>query len=172
MKFFKNVKTLQELKKEYKKLAFQYHPDKGGDLETMKELNTEYEKLSVLLRGKEGKKEQEETEEQRQRREAQAREKAKEFIHIIDQLINLDGLIIEIVGDWVWLTGNTKEHKEIIKNCGFFYASKKRAWYLKPNDYVGRSRKNYTLEDIKNKYGSTTITDNTNKTRRDFKKLA
>lgn len=172
MKYFKNVKDIKELKKEYKKLAFENHPDRGGKLEVMQEINNEYEKLTILLKTKSAKQEQEQGEPSAEdiRR---AREQAKEFIHIIDQIINLDGIIVEVVGDWVWLTGNTKEHKEKIKECGFYYASKKRAWYLKPADYTARSRKNYTLDDIKNKYGSTTIADNTGaKKKSNYKKLA
>ena len=171
MKYFKNVKDIKELKKEYKRLAFENHPDRGGKLEVMQEINNEYEKLTILLRTKSAKQEQQgEPSAEDIRR---AREQAKEFIHIIDQIINLDGIIVEVVGDWVWLTGNTKEHKEKIKECGFYYASKKRAWYLKPADYTARSRKNYTLDDIKNKYGSTTIADNTGaKKKSNYKKLA
>ena len=172
MKYFKNVKDIKELKKEYKKLAFENHPDRGGKLEVMQEINKEYEKLTILLKTKSAKQEQQQGEPTAEdiRR---AREQAKEFIHIIDQIINLDGIIVEVVGDWVWLTGNTKEHKEKIKECGFYYASKKRAWYLKPADYTARSRKNYTLDDIKNKYGSTTIADNTGaKKKSNYKKLA
>lgn len=35
---FENVKTLSELKKEYRVLALQYHPDCGGSDELMKQL--------------------------------------------------------------------------------------------------------------------------------------
>lgn len=35
-KYINDVSTLEELKKVYKKLAFQHHPDRGGDEEVMK----------------------------------------------------------------------------------------------------------------------------------------
>ena len=96
-------------------------------------------------------------------------EVASEFIEIINNIINLEGLVIEIVGSWVWITGNTKEHKEVLKANGFYYASKKKAWYLKPNDYVAKSRKHYSLDEIKSKYGSTKVEAGTKK---NYKKLA
>ena len=65
--------------------------------------------------------------------------------------------MIEIVGNWIWVTGNTKPHKEALKGSGFWYASKKKAWYFKPADYVAKSRKHYSLNEIKAKYGSTKI---------------
>lgn len=38
--FFDNVTTVEELKKEYKKLVFKHHPDIGGDNETMATINS------------------------------------------------------------------------------------------------------------------------------------
>ena len=163
MIYFKDVKTMQELKKQYKKLAFENHPDRGGNAEIMKAINNEYEKMTILLKTQETKKgkQQEQQGEPSAEDIRRAKEQAREFIHIIDKIINLDGIIVEIMGDWVWLTGNTFRHKDFIKECGFYYASKKKAWYLKPADYVAKSRKNYSLDDIKNLYGCTTIADNT-----------
>lgn len=43
MKYFTNINTLDELKKAYRRLAMQHHPDCGGDTETMKEINAEGE---------------------------------------------------------------------------------------------------------------------------------
>jgi len=129
MKYFNNCKSIEELKKEYKKLAFANHPDRNGDLEVMKAINVEYEKALNNLKINGSKADKEST------------EVASEFIEIINNIINLEGLVIEIVGNWIWITGNTKEHKEVLKANGFYYASKKKAWYLKPSDYKSKSRK-------------------------------
>lgn len=43
-KFFKNVTTLEELREQYKKLAFEHHPDKGGKNEDMQQINAEIDK--------------------------------------------------------------------------------------------------------------------------------
>ena len=39
MVFFNDCKTLEEAKKLYKKLAFENHPDRGGDNEKMQQIN-------------------------------------------------------------------------------------------------------------------------------------
>lgn len=36
MTYFTNIHTLDELKREYRRLAFANHPDRGGDVETLK----------------------------------------------------------------------------------------------------------------------------------------
>jgi len=43
MKYFKNINTIEELKDEYRRLAFVNHPDIGGNVETMQEINAEFE---------------------------------------------------------------------------------------------------------------------------------
>ena len=45
MKYFKNVKSLEDLKSQFKTLARKNHPDAGGNAETMKEINCEYDAL-------------------------------------------------------------------------------------------------------------------------------
>ena len=42
MKYFTTCTTLDELKKEYRRLAMANHPDRGGDEATMKAINAEY----------------------------------------------------------------------------------------------------------------------------------
>lgn len=50
MKYFTACKTLDELKKEYRRLAMLHHPDVGGDTATMQAINAEFDALFPLLR--------------------------------------------------------------------------------------------------------------------------
>lgn len=45
MTYFQNIRSLADLKKEYRRLALQHHPDKGGDTAIMQQVNIEFEKL-------------------------------------------------------------------------------------------------------------------------------
>lgn len=152
MKYIKNVETLEELKKDYKKLALKLHPDCGGNEEEMKILNNEYDELFSKLKNthknKEGETYTKET-----------TETPEQFKDIINKLFNLkmDGVAIEVVGTFIWLTGNTKPYKDDIKALEFRYSPKKYAWYKAPSDYKKRSRKNYDMDTIRGMYGSQKI---------------
>ena len=43
MKWFKDVKSLEELRKLYRRLVMEHHPDNGGSEETTKKINAEDE---------------------------------------------------------------------------------------------------------------------------------
>lgn len=152
MKYIKNVETLEELKKVYKKLALKMHPDCGGNEEEMKVLNNEYdelfEKLKNVHKNKEGQFYTKETE-----------ETPAEFKDILNILfaLKMQDVTVEIVGSFIWLTGNTKPYKDKFKELGFRYSPKKYAWYKAPKNYKKRSYKNYNMNDIRSMYGSKTI---------------
>ena len=52
MTYFQNIHSLAELKKEYRRLALQHHPDKGGDTAIMQQVNTEFERLFKVWKDK------------------------------------------------------------------------------------------------------------------------
>jgi curved DNA-binding protein CbpA len=143
-KHFANCKTIEELKVRYKKLIKTHHPDNGGDMETMQDINVEYDHLFNVLKHIHNAK--------TENKENQNEEKPEEFRNIINSLINLEGLIIEICGSWIWLSGNTFKFKDTIKQMGFKYAPNKKMWYL--GKLRGRQRKPQSMDDIRNKYGS------------------
>ena len=66
----------------------------------------------------------------------------------------MEGIEIEIVGSFIWITGNTKNYKDEIKALEFRYSPKKYAWYKAPSNYKKRSRKNYDMNTIRGMYGS------------------
>lgn len=45
MTFFKRVKSLDDLKTQFRALAMLHHPDRGGELTTMQAVNAEYDSL-------------------------------------------------------------------------------------------------------------------------------
>ncbi|RAZ94948.1 J domain-containing protein, partial [Klebsiella oxytoca] len=46
MKYFNNVNTLEELRRQYKELLKKYHPDNPqGSTEACQEINAEYDRL-------------------------------------------------------------------------------------------------------------------------------
>lgn len=52
-KYFKNVKSFDDLKKQFKTLLKINHPDNGGDAEAMKEINVEYDALFSVWKNRE-----------------------------------------------------------------------------------------------------------------------
>lgn len=163
--YIKNVSTLEELKKMYKKLALKMHPDCGGNEEEMKVLNNEYDELFKKLknthRNFEGETYTKET-----------TETPEEFKEIIEKLFKLkmEQVEIEIIGSFIWLTGNTKPYKDELKAMIFRYSAKKVAWYKAPEDYKKRNRKNYDMNKIRDMYGSQTVKKSADKKERDEKK--
>lgn len=66
--------------------------------------------------------------------------------------LKLEGIDIMLVGRWLWLGGNTKENKDVIKEHGFKWHNKRLLWYFNPLPFT-RSFSKKSFEDIANKYG-------------------
>jgi hypothetical protein len=146
--FFANCTTLDEVKKRYKELAMKHHPDRGGDTATMQGINLEYEKLikSGCFEFK--------TEEEQ--------EENLIYPDIISKLVVLDDIIIEIVFRWIWVSGDTKKHRNQLKEIGLLYAPKKQMWYFRPASWskVFNRSKPMEMEEIRARYGSEFVNKN------------
>jgi curved DNA-binding protein CbpA len=143
--YFKACQDLKEVKRRYKELALLHHPDRGGDTATMQEINNQYEQIiknPFFNFNQETKVDQD------------------DFLiypELIDQVLKLPGIIVELIGDWLWISGNTYPHKTILKDLGFFFAPKKTMWYYRPPEYKSSKGKPKTIEEIRNKYGSSIL---------------
>lgn len=148
MKFFAACTTLDELKKEYRRLAMIHHPDHGGDTATMQAINGEYSEAFARLKDQHNAAADE---------AHQTTETPEEFITIISQLLRFPGLIVELCGSWLWITGETYAIKDQLKAAGCRWSSSKKAWYWHHPEEGHRWHKGTaTMSDIRTKYGSQT----------------
>src|SRR5659263_47136 len=56
------------------------------------------------------------------------------YPEVISKLIVLDQVLIELIGSWIWVSGNTYKHRETLKKAGLFFAPKKVMWYYRPSE--------------------------------------
>lgn len=127
-KYFNNVNTLEELRKQYKELLKKYHPDNGGDVSVMQEVNIEYDKLFKILKSQHDNTKQDSTNnsESEYSKNMYDWENDKALRNVLNQIINFNDIDIEIVGQWVWVSGNTYACKKELKEIGFKRAAQKK----------------------------------------------
>ena len=135
---FIGIDGINEAKKIYKELAKKLHPDVGGSTELFKILNSVYNHIleNGINFSKDG-------------------EFDLELEKIISQILHYQDIVIEIVGSWIWISGNSKSIKNELKELGFKWANKKKMWYY--GEMKGRNPKQKSMEDIKAKYGSQVV---------------
>ena len=133
---------LSDIKAVYRTLASKYHPDKGGNTETMQLINNAFDELSNYFNENEVLVIRE--------------EHTTVSFDFIDELKCMSGVVIEVCGCWVWLTGNTYAYKEQISRLGFKFSATKKSWYW-ASDLKGYRRGTKSMKSIRNKFGSRVI---------------
>jgi hypothetical protein len=136
-----------QIKKAYKAACLKFHPDRNpAGAQMMIAINGAFDVLKMLG-------ESVETEGQFTQSNY-----ANELNEVLNQLLSLDGLILEQCGSWIWINGSTNKHKKALGKDGLkcFWASKKKMWYYRPAEYKSSSRKSSSMDSIRETYGSTT----------------
>lgn len=139
------IKDLDALKKQYFKLAKKYHPDAGGTTMQFQQLQNEYEKLlKSLLSGSNFTSEQKQNE----------IELDDAMRTIINSLVNIDDINIELIGKWLWISGNTYPIRTTLKAGGMIFIKKdgKPFWVYKGVE--SKSRGGTPIDEIRAKYGT------------------
>lgn len=155
MKWFQNIETLQDLRKEYRRLAIKHHPDNGGTEDAIKAINAEYDILFKKMKNDFEHKDtySNATEKQKQQYDWQ---KDTQIRDIIMQLSRFSDITVEIIGVWIWVSNCYKYRKEL-KQLGFRWASQKQMWYIHFDDYHKFSFRPASMSYIRSKYGSVEV---------------
>jgi len=137
--------TVEEVRSAYRAACFKYHPDRGGNEETMKLVNLAWETLEKFGFSKA---------ERKEAFDSAGPSIVEEFLEVWEKLKRVPGVTGELCGTWIWVTGETKHVRNLLKDLGFKWAGKKAAWYWKPEDSWESKGKNYSMDAIRGMWGS------------------
>lgn len=147
--FFKNCRTLDELRSVYKNLLKRFHPDNGGTAEQCAKLNAEYAEMFEYLKNHSFTSDF--RKEEKTNKNAFAYD--DDITKMLYKIVILEGIEIEICGMWIWLGGNTYPHRETLRNLGFRWSKAKKLWHWTPYEtgfYTGSK----SMAQIRAMYGT------------------
>ena len=149
MRFFDHLFSVENIKSEYRDLAFRHHPDRGGDTATMQAINGQYHEALKRCNGQTST-----TEDGKEHRYTYSEEVEAAVIEKIGNLIalNLPNVRISLIGTWLWITGDTKPHKELLKAQGLRWHATRLCWYFTTSKHHGRPSR-YGLDTLAMRYG-------------------
>jgi hypothetical protein len=136
--------TQKDIKKAYKSASIKFHPDRNpAGAEMMKAINAAYDALlkagdSVTMDA-----------------DANVYDFGEQLNNVLNELLKMTGLDIEVCGNWIWISGDTKPNRDAIKALGCMWAKKKKMWYFRPSDYKSFGRGSFSIDEIREKHGST-----------------
>lgn len=134
-----------DIKSAYRRKANQFHPDRNpAGMEIMKMINVAYDlvKDQTSINVFEDK---------------VMNDYPEEVLTALSAVSGL-GMDIEICGLWVWVSGDTKPHKEVLKSSGYYWSPKKQMWYYRPANaksrkYLSRDKSEWSMDRIRTTYG-------------------
>lgn len=143
MNWFSDFNTLADLRNRYKQLLFKYHPDNNPDANTtaiMQEINSQYDELLKHFTSNQASSQNDYTTE-------------TELKNILNEVVKIKAdILIELIGTWIWISGNTYSIRKQLSELGFDWAPKKKMWYWGKSSH--RCTSPMEMSTIREKYGS------------------
>lgn len=152
MGLFSSCNSVGDIKKRFRELVRDTHPDNGGSAMECARVIEEYREalknMEVFNASRRAGRVHVE--------EAEAPELSGDLADVAAILCSLPGVIVELCGRWLWVSGDTYAHRKEIKEAGCKWASKKKMWYFHEGEYTRRGGP-VEMSSIRMKYGTATV---------------
>lgn len=133
--------TSDDIKTAYQKAVSLYHPDRNpAGLEMMKLIHMAY----AALKDYEGTFDE---------TDHPHKNYGETLNNALNAILDL-GLDIEICGTWIWVSGDTKPHRETLKLAGYRWSPPKSCWYFRPEENKSYNRSSWAMDKIRQTYGN------------------
>ena len=137
--WFSGCASVAAIKTRYRELAKRYHPDVTHDKSTtpiMQEINAAYHSALESVDGQSyrGDDQQEHTYHYNSSVEQAIMDKIVELLKL-----HMPDVRILLVGTWVWVLGDTRPHKEALKELGLWWNGRREAWSYHVGPWRGRA---------------------------------
>lgn len=117
-----NGLSKDDLKSAYKKLALKYHPDRNPlGVELMKAVNAAFDLLMTHF---------DKISQYSSENDSNTYNYGEELEKVLKELNGMEGIVFEVIGNWVWIDGETKKHKEALNKLGCKWASKRKSGFI------------------------------------------
>ncbi|MDN8602277.1 J domain-containing protein [Citrobacter sp. S2-9] len=139
--------TGKDIKIAYRKAALKYHPDRNPlGVELMKAVNAAFDFLMANI---------DKINQFQSTEETDRYDYGENLEKVLMVLSGLTGVVYEVIGNWIWISGETKGHKDTLRKLGCKWAPKKKQWFYRPEEHKSyRNRKEHSIEEIREMYGT------------------
>jgi hypothetical protein len=138
---FFGCKTSDEVRNRYDELSHVFKPQTNGESnEMMNSINDEYDKLMMVLG------------ESKPLEAAKEKATVPEKIEELRAKVNPEGLHMEIIKNWLWISGKTFQVKDTLKELGFRYSPNKRCFYYRQSNHRSGNQEPLAFETIRELY--------------------
>jgi len=77
------------------------------------------------------------------------------MVDALHSKVKSEDVHVEIIKDWLWVSGKTYDARDALKELGFRYSADKKSWYWRDDEkrIIGKHDP-LPIEEIRSKYGS------------------
>lgn len=77
------------------------------------------------------------------------------MVDALHSKVKSEGIHVEIIKDWLWVSGKTFDVRDDLKELGFRYSSDKKSWYWRDDEKrITGKHDPLSFDEIRSKYGT------------------